>query len=124
MQAEIERIESQSEIARLRRDLISLQNVNYEKKTLESARISGQASVEASRAEVASYSIREKAVVEAEAEAMRESVLFLATPSGQKYMELQKIRAFSSVKHATVVPRSLGTLILGSEAGISPLVSK
>lgn len=113
LQNEKERIESEAEIARLRRNLIEIENANHTKSTIEKARIEGAALIEKSRAEKEAQELLEKSRIETELQRMRHMLDMLASTKGARYLDFIRVQSINkNVEQALIVPSDTKTLFL------------
>ena len=114
MQAEYERIESECEIAEMRRALIEIENTNFEKSLLHSAATEAEALVAKAKAEQNVEEGLLRARQDTEIEAMREMIELLDSDTGKLYVDMMRIRSMEKLTKATVLPAGLTTFLMGS----------
>jgi major vault protein len=114
-EAEKEKIESESEIAKLQRNLIEIQSANYSKEVLEKAKIEGAALIERAKAEMEAEEMLERSRMELEIESMQKTMDLLKGASGAKYIEFVKAMSLGkNVNLVTVVPSDTKSLFMPS----------
>lgn len=112
-EAEKERIESETEIEELRRNLIEIENANLAKETIEKAKIDGKAMIEKAKAERQAMELLEKSKLDMEIESIKATVALLKGSKGDKYLEYVKAKNLhKNVNSACIIPSDTKTLFL------------
>jgi len=120
-QAEMERIESETNLSKLRKNLIEIENNNLTKEKIEKARIEGKALLEKATSEALAQSLLHQSKLNLQLENMRSQMNLLDGAAGDRYIEYMKVMSMSkNVLQATIIPSSTRNLInLGSTSLIS-----
>jgi hypothetical protein len=111
--SEKDRIVSMAEVEQLKRELINIENANYVKEQIETARIEGGALIAKARAEKDADELLIKARHEVELDNMRRTIELLNGPGGDAYLEFVKVQALhKNVDHVTMVPSDTKSLFI------------
>jgi major vault protein len=118
-QAEKERIESETELSKLRQNLIEIENNNLTKEKIEKAKIEAQVMIEKATSEAEAATMLKKVQLELQLQEMKSQMDLLAGEAGDRYIEYVKIMSMNeNVNHAIIVPSSTRNLInLGGSSG-------
>jgi len=112
-EAEKEKIESEAEIAQLRKNLIELENSNLTKEVIEKAKIEGKALIEKAKAESTAEQLIEESKTTMKIEEMKSTMNLLKGTKGDKYLQYVKVMSLhKNVSNAYVVPNDTKTLFL------------
>lgn len=122
-QAEKERIESEIDLCKLRKNLIEIENNNLTKEKIEKAKIEGKALVEKASSEAQADALLHKSALDLELLSMKEQMELLEGSAGDRYIEYVKIMSLANnVGHATVVPNSTRSIInVGYNGGLQAI---
>lgn len=112
LQQEKEEIDSKRMIETLRKDLISNNNINYRKQTLDRAIIQGEADREKAKAASESYKILEEGAVSRDLARMKSTIEKLNSENGSAYLQMLKLESMSHVKNVTVLPSNVTNIKL------------
>ncbi|KAL0484707.1 major vault protein [Acrasis kona] len=111
--AEKERIENETEVAKLRKSLIEIEIGNYKKEVIEKARIEGSRLLEEATAEASASGHQKRNKLKLELENMKNVIDMLQGPDGDVYIEYAKVKNLGrNVQSATFVPSDVKTLII------------
>lgn len=117
-QAEMEKIENETNLCRLKKNLIEIENNNLTKEKIEKAKIAGKALLEKASSEAAAESLLYQSTLNLELENMRSQMALLSGAAGDRYVEYMKVMSMAkNVEQATIVPSSTRNLINLSSIG-------
>ncbi len=123
-QQQKEKIQSETEIAKLKRNLIEIENANLTKEKVEKAKIDGLSLIETAKAERDAAALLENASVEIDLQQMRQQIEMLKGHTGQKYIDYLKATTLhENVKYATVLPVDAKLFLQGAASTTAPALA-
>jgi major vault protein len=100
---QVKKIQAQSEIAKLRENLIDIQNENMDLDKVTKAKIDGQALLELAKAQKESEEVTRTKQMTVETAYMNEVIRLLSTENGAKLLELKRAQNFAKIKKTLYV---------------------